>query len=161
MENKHCYSITIKYVGAHVLAEMCSLPHKSLPVDQTQELTLGCLCPWPDTQSRCSEKIYPCLYPFLFSKCQFAFFYISVRINPQPCSGAKKYNPLLLCIHKGLICQQLLQRMGLHEDVSPLWALFAAAAWPAWAKLLAVCADVVFWGHPASLPQQTSIVALV
>lgn len=27
MENKHCYSITIKYVGAHVLAEMCSLPH--------------------------------------------------------------------------------------------------------------------------------------
>lgn len=32
MENKQCYSITIKYVGALVLAEMCSLPHKPLPV---------------------------------------------------------------------------------------------------------------------------------
>lgn len=90
MENKQCYSIPIKYVGAHVLAEMCSLPHKAFPVDQTQELTLGYLCPWPDTQSRCSEKIHPWPYPFLSSQCQFAGFYISVRINPQPCSGAKK-----------------------------------------------------------------------
>lgn len=47
MENNQRCSITIKYVGTPVLEEVCSLSLKPLSLYQTQELTLGCLCPWP------------------------------------------------------------------------------------------------------------------
>lgn len=90
MENKQCYSITIKYVGAHVLAEMCPLPHKALPVHQTQELTLGCCAHGQTPRAGAVRKSILGLTPSSPPNANLQGFYISVRINPQPCSGAKE-----------------------------------------------------------------------
>lgn len=64
MESNQCYSITIKYVGARVLEEMCSSSLNPLPLYQTQELTLECLCPWPGIPQPEGTR----RYPFLSSK---------------------------------------------------------------------------------------------